>query len=75
MFQVLDHGEVVFTGGLSQTTQYVIDHYGNTLDGAIRSGVRISYVDPHFGSHEVGETIPGRTVRDFWGPIEDWEID
>ncbi len=75
MFQVLDHGDVVFTGELSQTTQYVIDHYGNTLDGAIRSGVRISYADPHVGLNVVRQTIPGSAVRDFWAPIEDWEID
>jgi uncharacterized protein (DUF4415 family) len=38
MFQVLDHADVVYTGELSQTTQYVIEHYGNKLDDAIRSG-------------------------------------
>ena len=75
MFHVLDHGDVVFTGELSQTTQYVIDRYGNSLDGAIRSGVRISYADPHFGFNEVGETVGRSGVRDFWAPIEDWEID
>ena len=70
MFQVLDQGDVVFTGELSQTTQYVIEHYGNTLDGAIRSNVKISYVDPRFGFSQGRETM-----RDFWAPIEDWEVD
>lgn len=75
MFHVLDHADVVFAGELSQTTQYVIDHYGNTLDGAIRSGIRIAYADPQCRLSEVGEACSGGTVRKFWRPVEEWEID
>lgn len=45
MFHVLDHTDVVYTGELSQATQYVIDHYGKKLDDAIRSGIMIAYSD------------------------------
>jgi hypothetical protein len=45
MFQVLDHAAVVYTGELSQTTQYIIDHYGKNIDEAIRSGIKITYAD------------------------------
>ena len=45
MFQVLDHAAVVYTGELSQTTQYIIEHYGKKLDEAIRSGIKIAYTD------------------------------
>ena len=49
MFQVLDHAAVVYTGELSQTTQYIIEHYGKKLDEAIRSGIKIAYTDPLSG--------------------------
>jgi len=75
MFHVLDHADVVYTGELSQTTQYVIEHYGNELDEAIRSGIRISYADPHFRLNEVEDTSLGSSAQDFWMPVEDWEID
>ncbi len=45
MFQVLDHAHVVFTGGLSQATQYIIEHYG-FVDEAIRTGIRITLAYP-----------------------------
>lgn len=45
MFHVVDHACVVYTGELSQSTQYVIDRYGKNLDDAIRSGIRI--LDTH----------------------------
>jgi hypothetical protein len=45
MFQVLDHAAVVFSGELSQTTQYILDHYGKKLDEAIRSGIKIAYAE------------------------------
>jgi hypothetical protein len=45
MFHVLDHASLVFSGELSQATQYVLEHTGNTLDAAIRAGVRILYSD------------------------------
>lgn len=49
MFHVLDHAEVVYSGDLSQATQYVIDHSGKRLDEAIRSGIRILYSDALHG--------------------------
>jgi hypothetical protein len=45
MFHVLDHADVVYTGYFSDSTQYVIEHYGARLDEAIRSGIRILYSD------------------------------
>ena len=75
MFHVIDHADVVYTGELSQTTQYVIEHYGNELDEAIRSGIRISYADPHLRLYEVGESVLDNNIQDFWKPVEDWEID
>lgn len=45
MFHVLDHAAVVFSGELSQATRYVIDHYGQQLDEAIRSGIKIAYTE------------------------------
>lgn len=75
MFHVLDHANLVFAGELSQTTQYVIDHYGKTLDDAIRSGVRIAYADPQPRTSEGGDTGSGRSISKFWRPVEEWEID
>lgn len=45
MFHVLDHSDLVYSGDLSQATQYVLEHSGKRLDEAIRSGVRILYSD------------------------------
>lgn len=75
MFQVLDHANVVYIGELSQTTQYVIEHYGKKLDEAIRSGIRIAYADPNRRLNAVGEAILASPVPDFWKPVEEWEID
>lgn len=75
MFQVLDHATVVYIGELSQTTQYVIERYGKKLDEAIRSGIRIAYVDPHLLLDAAGEPILASPVPDFWKPFEEWEID
>lgn len=48
MFHVVDHAQVVYSGELSQATQYVIEHYGKKLDEAIRSGIKILHTDsPH----------------------------
>lgn len=66
MFHVLDHAAVVYTGELSQTTQYVIEHYGQRLDEAIRSGIRIVCAD---------QANSRSSVPDFWMPIDDWELD
>ena len=75
MFSVLDHADVVYTGELSQTTHYVIEHYGKKLDDAIRSGIKIVYADPFRGSNEAGKASPRSSVPSFWMPIEDWELD
>ena len=45
MFHVLDHADLVYSGDLSQATQYVLEHSGKRIDEAIRSGVRILYSD------------------------------
>ena len=45
MFHVLDHTDLVYSGDLSQATQYVLEHSGKCLDEAIRSGIRILYSD------------------------------
>lgn len=75
MFQVLDHADVVYTGELSQTTQYVIEHYETQLDETIRSGIKITYTESPFGLNEAGQSIRCSTVPNFWEPVEDWEID
>lgn len=75
MFNVLDHARVVFTGELSQTTQYVIEHYGKKLDEAIRSGIRIVSADPHRSLARADQHNGGRAVPDFWKPIEEWRLD
>lgn len=75
MFHVLDHAHEVFSGELSQATQYVIEHYGDTLDGAIRSGVRIAYGEPQLRLSEAGESGSDPAVRKFWRPVNEWDID
>jgi hypothetical protein len=69
MFKVLDHANVVFAGSLSQTTQYVIEHYGCRIDDAIRAGISIS---PSFPADQEPTT---RSMRRYGDPIEDWEVD
>lgn len=75
MFHVIDHSDVVYSGDLSQSTQYMIDHYGNTLDDAIQSGIKIVYTDPQHGLNEARQNPPGNSTPDFWKPIEDWKLD
>lgn len=75
MFQVLDHAIVVYIGELSETTQYVIEHYGKKLDEAIRSGIRIAYADPRFRFNKFSEAVSGGAAHDFRKPVEDWKID
>lgn len=36
MFNVVNNAIVVYTGELSQATQYIIEHFGTDLDDAIR---------------------------------------
>jgi hypothetical protein len=57
MFHVLDHEVVVYTGELSESTQYVIEHYGKRFDDAIRSGILILYTDPSHCLHDVRQRI------------------
>ena len=64
MFHVLDHAGVVYTGELSQATQYIIEHYGKKLDEAIRSGIKITYTDPLRRFNEETQTIPGNWIPD-----------
>lgn len=45
MFHVIDHSDLVYSGDLSQATRYVLEHSGQRLDEAIRSGIRILYSD------------------------------
>jgi hypothetical protein len=75
MFHVIDHADVVYTGELSQATRYVAEHYGNQIDEAIRSGIRIAYTDPLHGMEETGQEPPESKVPDFWKPFEDWTVD
>ena len=73
MFQVLDHAAVVYSGELSQTTQYIIEHYGKKLDEAIRSGIKIIYTDPI--QIDARQAAPGKSVPDSWQPFDDWAAD
>lgn len=75
MFNVLDHADVVYTGELSQATQYVIEHYGKKLDDAIRSGIKIAYIAPACSLNFVRQAALGGIVPDFWMPVEEWELD
>ncbi len=49
MFHVLEHADLVYSGDLSQATQYILEHSGKRLDEAIRSGLRILYSDAMHG--------------------------
>ena len=59
MFHVFDHAAVVYSGELSQATQYVIEHYGQSLDDAIRSGIKIAYTDPLHSLKEARQVMRG----------------
>jgi hypothetical protein len=73
MFHVLDHADVVYTGDLSQTTQYVIEHYGRKIDEAVRSGIRILYTDMLHSLNQAKDIMLGSP--DLWNPVEDWQVD
>lgn len=47
MFNVVNNAIVVYTGELSQATQYIIEHFGTDLDDAIRLGIRITYTQQY----------------------------
>ncbi len=74
MFHVLDHADVVYSGELSQTTQFVLEHYGKKLDDALRSGIKILYSDALHSLNEARQAVLGQS-RNYWNPIEDWQID
>ncbi len=73
MFHVLDHSDVVYTGNLSQSTQYVIEHYDKRLDDAVQAGIRILYTDMLHSLNHAKEAVLGSP--DLWYPIEDWKVD
>jgi len=64
MFHVLDHAELVYSGELSQATQFIIEHYGYQLDEAIRSGIKIIYTDPLHSLNEARKTVFGGHATD-----------
>ncbi|MCX7167879.1 MAG: hypothetical protein NTV11_16610 [Rhodocyclales bacterium] len=73
MFHVLDHAGVVYTGELSQATQYIIEHYGNKLDEAIRSGIKITWTDPLHRFNEETQTMAGNWIPDLRSQGEAWK--
>ncbi|MDP1653683.1 MAG: hypothetical protein Q8L56_13265 [Rhodocyclaceae bacterium] len=75
MFHVLDHTDVVYSGDLSQSTQYVIEHYGKQLDEAVRSDIKILYTDMLHSLDQAKESALGSRSPDLWHPIEDWKVD
>lgn len=75
MFHVLDHADVIYSGDLAHSTQYVIDHYDNKLDDAVHDGVRILYTDMLHTLNHAKEVVLGSNSLDHWHPIEDWKVD
>lgn len=75
MFHVLDNSGVVYTGNLSESTQYVIDHYGQRLDEAVRSGIKILYTDMLHSLTHAKEIVCGHPSHELWHPIDDWRVD
>lgn len=63
MFHVLDHTDLVYSGDLSQATQYILEHSGKRLDEAIRSGVRLLYSDTLHGIKLGSCKRPGSVPR------------
>jgi len=47
MFNVVNNTVVVYTGELSQATQYIIERFGTNLDDAIRLGIRMTYTQQY----------------------------
>jgi hypothetical protein len=75
MFHVLDHADVVYTGDFSQSTQYVIEHFGKKLDEVVRSGIRILHTDMLHSLSHAKEAVLGNDTPDYWRPIDDWKVD
>lgn len=59
MFHVLDHNDIVYSGDLSQSTQYILEHYGTRFDEAIRTGIKILYSDPSHSLNEARQALRG----------------
>ncbi len=66
MFHVLDHADLVYSGDLSQATQYILERSGKRLDEAIRSGIRILYSDAQQGV-KLGRRLAAGPVRRLCG--------
>lgn len=64
MFHVLDHEAVVCSGNLSEATQYVLEYSGESLDEAVRNGMRILYTD---ALHSLRQAV----CPDYWDPTDD----
>lgn len=76
MFHVLDHADVVYSGDhLSQSTQYVTEHYEIGLDEAGRAGIKIIYTDMLHSLSHAKEVVLGGNALDDWHSIEDWQLD
>lgn len=76
MFHVLDHADVVYSGEyLSQSTQYVTEHYEIGLDEAVRAGIKILYTDMLHTLSHAKEIVLGGNCLEYWHPIEDWQVD
>ncbi len=73
MYHVLDHSDVVYTGDLSASTQYIIDHYGQRLDEAVQTGIRLLYTDMLHTLNHAKDVVLGDP--DHWRRIEDWKVD
>jgi hypothetical protein len=73
MYHVLDHSDVVYTGDLSASTQYIIDHYGKRLDEAVQTGIRLLYTDMLHTLNHAKDVVLGDP--DHWRRIEDWKVD
>lgn len=70
MFHVLDHANIVYTGELSDTTQYVIEHYGKKLDEAVRAGIRILYTDALHSLRQVKASALNRESQNPPQPVQ-----
>lgn len=76
MYHVLDHDDIVYSGEFSESTEYVLEHYGMRFDDAIRSGIMILYTDPMHSLNEARQAALGYGSRAFWSPVEEeWKLD
>ena len=61
----------MYTGELSEATQYIIERYGIKLEDASRSGIRLARPEPPNPT----QTPYGFKLPDFWKPFEEWMLD